>query len=313
MVSFILRRFIQMIFVLIGASFMVFISVHLTPGDPAMVIGGEQATIEDLDNIRETLGLDKPIAVQYFEYMKGVLSGDLGISFHTDQSVASELFSRFPNTLALAILSLFFSIVIGIPIGIISAIKQNSWMDITGTTSALIGVSIPNFWMGAMLILVFSVNLHWFPVSGLVTPFFSFEGIRHLLLPSIAIGTASAALIARMTRSSMLEIVRSDYVRTARSKGVKEKKVIFVHSLRNAMIPVITIIGTEFGVLLGGAIITEQVFAINGIGRLIIDAILARDFPIVQGGVLFIAFIFVFVNFLVDVIYVLIDPRISYD
>lgn len=302
-----------MIFVLIGASFMVFISVHLTPGDPAMVIGGEQATIEDLDNIRETLGLDKPIAVQYFEYMKGVLSGDLGISFHTDQSVASELFSRFPNTLALAILSLFFSIVIGIPIGIISAIKQNSWMDITGTTSALIGVSIPNFWMGAMLILVFSVNLHWFPVSGLVTPFFSFEGIRHLLLPSIAIGTASAALIARMTRSSMLEIVRSDYVRTARSKGVKEKKVIFVHSLRNAMIPVITIIGTEFGVLLGGAIITEQVFAINGIGRLIIDAILARDFPIVQGGVLFIAFIFVFVNFLVDVIYVLIDPRISYD
>ncbi|MDQ0271797.1 peptide/nickel transport system permease protein [Cytobacillus purgationiresistens] len=219
---------------------------------------------------------------------------------------------RLPNTMKLAIASMIIAIVIGILAGLISALKHNTWLDVGSTTIALAGISIPNFWLGAVLILVFAVNLQWLPVSGLDAPWYTIDGMKELVLPAITLGTGSAAMIARMTRSSMLEVVRADYVRTARAKGVKESSVIWIHTLKNAMIPVLTVIGVNFGALLGGTIITEKVFAINGVGRLMIDAIAARDFPMVQGSVLLVATLFVLVNLIVDIVYTYVDPRIKY-
>lgn len=312
MISLIIRRFFQLLLLLLGISFLVFMSMHFAPGDPATIIGGPNATSSDLDAIREELGLDRPVLVQYFDYLGGILQGDFGYSYQTGQVVTEAIVSRFPTTVKLAASSTLVAIIIGVIAGIISARKQNSWIDITSTTFALAGVSIPNFWLGAMLILVFAVNLQLLPVGGLNAPFYTIEGLKELILPSITLGTASAALIARMTRSSMLEVIRSDYIRTAKAKGVKKRPLIWVHALKNAMIPVVTVIGINFGTLLGGTIITEQVFAINGVGRLMIDAIAARDFPIVQGTVLLVAAVFVVVNLIVDIIYAVIDPRIGY-
>jgi peptide/nickel transport system permease protein len=313
MIALIVRRFIQLILLLIGISFLVFTSMHIAPGDPAAIIGGPTATESDIAAIRENLGLNDPFLVQYWNYLKGILQGDLGYSYQTKQSVAEAIAIRFPNTLNLAIASMIVAVVIGVMAGIISALKQNSWLDVTSTVFALAGISIPNFWLGTILILVFAVNLQVLPVGGLDAPFWTVEGMKQLILPAITLGTGSAAMIARMSRSSMLEVIRADYIRTARAKGLKEKSIIGIHALKNAMIPVITVIGLNFGFLLGGTIITEQVFAINGIGRLMIDAIAARDFPMVQGSVLLVATLFVLVNLIVDIIYVFIDPRISYD
>ncbi|WP_373285685.1 nickel ABC transporter permease [Pullulanibacillus camelliae] len=308
----IIKRLIQLIFLLIGITFIVFMAMHIAPGDPASIIGGPTATQSDILAIHHRLGLDKPIIIQYLDYLNGILHGDLGFSFQTNRSVAQEIWTRLPNTIDLAIASMIVAIIIGVPAGIISALKQNSWLDFSSTTLSLAGISIPNFWLGALLILVFAVNLQWLPVGGLDTPFWTFKGFKEILLPAITLGTGSAAMIARMSRSSMLEIIRADFVRTARAKGVKEHMVIWVHCLRNALIPVVTVIGLNFGGLLGGTIITEQVFAINGVGRLMVESIASRDFPMVQGGVLLIAFIFVIVNLVVDIVYALIDPRISY-
>ncbi|HET7657523.1 MAG TPA: nickel ABC transporter permease [Bacillales bacterium] len=313
MVHFIARRLVSLLFLLLGISFIVFISMHLAPGDPAQIIGGPTATKSDIQAIRESLGLNEPILVQYWHYLVGLFHGNLGYSFQTKESVAHAIMIRFPNTLNLAIVSIVVAILIGIPAGIISALRQNSVTDISTTSVVLFGMSIPHFWLGAMLILLFSVQLQWLPVSGLDAPFWTIEGLRHLVLPAITLGTGSAAMIARMSRATMLEVIRSDYIRTARAKGVKEKSVIWLHALRNAMIPVVTVIGLNFGFLLGGTIITEQVFAINGVGRLMIESIISRDFPMVQGAVLLIAALFVIVNLLVDILYALIDPRISYD
>lgn len=308
----IIRRLFQLVILLFGISFIVFMSMHVAPGDPATIIAGPTASASDLEAIRVDMGLDRPVLVQYFDYLGGILHGDFGYSFQTSQSVTNAILTRLPNTIKLAFASMVVAIIIGIIAGIISAIRQNSWIDVSSTTFALGGVSIPNFWMGTMLILIFAVNLQWLPVGGIGAPIYTIEGIKQLILPAITLGTASAALIARMTRSSMLEVIKSDYIRTAKAKGVKQRSVIWIHALRNALIPVVTIIGINFGALLGGTIITEQVFAINGIGRLMIDAIAARDFPIVQGTVLLIATIFVVVNLIVDIVYALIDPRISY-
>ena len=313
MIGMIVRRILQLTFLLLGISFLVFMSMHLAPGDPATVIGGPNATSSDLEAIRDKMGLDRPVLVQYFDYLGGILQGDFGYSYQTNQAVTEAIITRFPTTVKLAVASMVVAVLIGIIAGIISARKQNSWVDVTSTTFALVGVSIPNFWLGTILILIFSVNFQLLPVGGLNSPFYTFEGMKELILPAITLGTASAALIARMTRSSMLEVIRSDYIRTAKAKGVRKRPLIWVHTLKNAMIPVLTIIGINFGSVLGGTIVTEQVFAINGIGRLMIDAIAARDFPIVQGTVLLIAAIFVVVNLIVDIIYTLIDPRISYD
>ncbi|MGP4073263.1 ABC transporter permease [Piscibacillus sp. B03] len=313
MLNLIVSRFVQMFFLLIGISFIVFMSMHFAPGDPARIIGGPTASASDIESIRTNLGLDRPVLVQYWDYLVGVLQGDLGYSYQSNESVNAAIATRFPNTLNLAIASMIVAVIIGVVAGIISALKQNSWLDVFTTTGALAGISIPNFWLGTILILIFAVNLQWFPAGGLSAPFWTAQGMKELALPAITLGTGSAALIARMTRSSMLEVIRSDYVRTARAKGVKEKIVVFVHCMRNAMIPVITVIGMNFGFLLGGTIITEQVFAINGVGRLMIDAIANRDFPMVQGSVLLVASLFVVVNLIVDIVYAFIDPRISYD
>jgi peptide/nickel transport system permease protein len=313
MVGLIIRRFFQLLLLLVGISFLVFTSMYMAPGDPAAIIAGPTASQSDIDAIREELGLNDPFLVQYGRYINGVLHGDLGYSFQTKQPVWEAIITRFPNTLNLAIASMIVAVVIGVTAGIISAIKQNSWFDFSSTVFALAGISIPNFWLGTILILIFAVYLQILPVGGLDHPFYTIEGMKQLILPAITLGTGSAAMIARMSRSSMLEVIRADFIRTARAKGVKERVVIWVHALRNAMIPVITVIGLNFGFLLGGTIITEQVFAINGVGRLMVGAIAARDFPMVQGAVLLVATLFVLVNLVVDIIYVFIDPRISYD
>lgn len=313
MLGLIVRRFTELLLLLLGISFIVFMSMHIAPGDPASIIGGPTASKEDIEGIRESLGLNKPVLVQYFDYLKGVVQGDFGFSFQTKEAVSEALITRFPNTLNLAIASIIVAIVIGVTAGIISALKHNSWFDAAATTVALAGISIPNFWLGAILILVFAVNLQWLPVGGLTSPLWTIEGMKELILPAITLGTGSAAMIARMSRSAMLEVIKADYVRTARAKGVKEKSVVMIHCLRNAMIPVITVIGLNFGFLLGGTIITEQVFAINGVGRLMIESIAARDFPMVQGAVLLVATLFVLVNLIVDIVYAFIDPRISYE
>jgi peptide/nickel transport system permease protein len=287
--------------------------MHIAPGDPATIIGGPTATASDLAAIREDLGLNEPVLVQYVDYMKNLFQGDMGYSYQTGQPVTEAIISRLPTTVKLASASMLIAIVIGIPVGMLSAVKHNSWLDRLGTTFTLFGVSIPNFWLGTMLILIFSVTLGWLPVSGLDQPFYTNEGFRQLILPAITLGTSSAALIARITRSSMLEVTKQDYIRTAKAKGVEKRPILWIHALRNAMIPVLTVIGISFGSLLSGTIVTERVFAINGIGRLMIDAISSRDLPMVQGTVLLVAAIFVVVNLVVDLVYVQIDPRVSYE
>ncbi|AGE23924.1 oligopeptide ABC transporter [Geobacillus sp. GHH01] len=313
MAGMIVRRFFQLILLLVGISFLVFTSMYIAPGDPATIIAGPTASQSDIEAIREDLGLNDPFLVQYGRYMNGLFHGDLGYSYQTKQPVWDAIMTRFPNTLKLAIASIIVAVIIGVVAGIISAIRQNSWFDVSSTAFALVGISIPNFWLGTVLILIFAVNLQLLPVGGLDQPFYTAEGLKQLVLPAITLGTGSAAMIARMSRSSMLEVIRADFIRTARAKGLRERTVIWVHALRNAMIPVITVIGLNFGFLLGGTIITEQVFAINGVGRLMVQAIAARDFPMVQGSVLLVATLFVLVNLIVDIIYTFIDPRISYD
>lgn len=313
MAGMIVRRFFQLILLLVGISFLVFTSMYIAPGDPATIIAGPTASQSDIEAIREDLGLNDPFLVQYGRYMNGLFHGDLGYSYQTKQPVWDAIMTRFPNTLKLAIASIIVAVIIGVVAGIISAIRQNSWFDVSSTVFALAGISIPNFWLGTVLILIFAVNLQLLPVGGLDQPFYTAEGLKQLILPAITLGTGSAAMIARMSRSSMLEVIRADFIRTARAKGLRERTVIWVHALRNAMIPVITVIGLNFGFLLGGTIITEQVFAINGVGRLMVQAIAARDFPMVQGSVLLVATLFVLVNLIVDIIYTLVDPRISYD
>lgn len=313
LVSLIIRRALQLVFLLLGISFLVFSSMYIAPGDPAAIIGGPTATETDIAAIRANLGLDDPFLAQYARYLGNAVQGDFGYSYQTTQPVADAIAVRFPNTLKLAVASMIVAVIIGILTGLVSALKQNSWLDVSATTFALAGISIPNFWLGALLILVFAVNLQWLPVGGMAHPFYTIDGIRELILPAITLGTGSAAMIARMARSSMLEVIRADYVRTARAKGVKERSVIWIHTLKNAMIPIITVIGLNFGFLLGGTIITEKVFAINGVGRLMIDAIAARDFPMVQGSVLLVATLFVLVNLIVDIVYTYIDPRIKYE
>lgn len=313
LVSLIVRRALQLLFLLLGISFLVFSSMYIAPGDPAAVIGGPTATESDITAIRDNLGLNDPFITQYVRYVGNAIQGDFGYSYQTSQPVSDAIMIRFPNTLKLAIASMIVAVILGVITGLVSALKQNSLLDVSATTFALAGISIPNFWLGALLILVFSVNLQWLPVGGMSNPFYTMDGIKELILPAITLGTGSAAMIARMTRSSMLEVIRADYVRTARAKGVKEKNVIWIHTLKNAMIPIITVIGLNFGLLLGGTIITEKVFAINGVGRLMIDAIAARDFPMVQGSVLLVATLFVLVNLIVDIVYTYIDPRIKYE
>lgn len=304
MIKYIFRRILLVIPVMIGVSFLVFTMIHFTPGDPVITILGETASQESIDQLREELGLNDPFIVQYFTYVRNiVVDQDLGRSYVTNRPVASEIISRYPNTLKLALLGVLVSISIGIPLGIISAVKQYTWIDNVAMFFALIGVSMPIFWQGILLIILFSVTFRILPSSG-------FNTWQQMILPALTLGTGSAAIVARMTRSSMLEVYRQDYIRTARSKGLGEFTVVVRHALRNTLIPVVTIVGLQFGFLLGGAIVTETIFSIPGVGRLMVDAIRQRDMLIVQGGVLVIAFTFSLINLFVDIMYAFLDPKI---
>jgi peptide/nickel transport system permease protein len=304
MFKYILRRIFLVIPVMLGVSFLVFTMIHFTPGDPVTTILGETASQESIDQLREELGLNDPFLVQYFRYVRNiVVDQDLGRSYVTRRPVTNEIISRYPNTLRLALLGVIVSVSIGVPLGIISAVKQYSWIDNIAMFFALIGVSMPIFWQGILLIILFSVVLRVLPSSG-------FNTWQQMILPALTLGTGSAAIVARMTRSSMLEVYRQDYIRTARSKGLREFSVVVKHALRNTLIPVVTIVGLQFGFLLGGAIVTETIVSIPGVGRLMVDAIRQRDMLIVQGGVLVIAFTFSIINLVVDVTYAFLDPKI---
>ncbi|MGO5023037.1 nickel ABC transporter permease [Lawsonibacter sp. LCP25S3_G6] len=275
-----------------------------TPGDPAQIILGENATEEALANLREEMGLNDSFFVQYSRFIINAVQGDFGRSYQSNRVVFDEIFSRFPATLQLAGIGVLLSVLIGIPVGVISATKQYSFFDNTSMVFALIGVSMPNFWQGLMLIMLFSVWLGILPSGG-------YGDWTYFILPAITLGTSSAGSIARMTRSSMLEVIRQDYIRTARAKGVLEKNVVYKHALKNALIPIITVVGLQFGYLLGGAVLTETVFSWPGIGRLLVDSIKQKDTPMVQGLVVFIAVTFSIVNLCIDILYSYVDPRIK--
>lgn len=305
MLKFTLKRLASLVLVLIGVSFLVFMLLLLTPGDPVRMMLGESATPEAQEALRKEMGLDDPLLVQYGRYMKNiVVHQDLGTSYSTQRPVLDEIMNVFPNTVQLAVAAMVIAIILGIFLGIISAVKQNSLLDNIVMVLALIGTSAPIFWIGILMILLFSVKLGWLPPSG----FGSFE---QLIMPAVALGMQSTAVVARMTRSSMLEVIRQDFVKTARAKGQREIVVILKHVFRNALIPIITVVGLQFGTLLGGAMLTEVVFSIPGVGRLMIEAIKQRDFPIVQGSVLFVAACFSLVNLAVDLLYAVVDPKVS--
>ncbi len=305
MAKYFFKRLLMMIPVLIGVSFVIFTMLYFTPGDPAAQILGDGATPEGIAQLQEELGLNDPFIVQYFRYLADLIfRADMGTSYTTNTSVLKEILLRFPTTLQLAALSIVIATVIGVLAGIVAAVKQYSAFDYTATTVSLMGASMPNFWQGIMMILLFSVYLDWLPPSG-------FDTALHWIMPALTIGTSTAASIMRMTRSSMLEVIRQDFVRTVRAKGQKESIVIFKHAFKNAIIPVMTTIGISFGRMMGGAVLTESIFGIPGLGSLIVNGIKARDYPMVQGGVLFIAFVFGFVNLFVDMLYAYFDPRIK--
>lgn len=334
MVNYIIKRLLALIPILIGVAVIVFLIVHLIPGDPAQTMLGERATDQALARLREQMGLNDPLPVQFWRYVKDLLRGDLGRSIMSNNPVSAELTQRFPATLELSFFAMMFAVFVGVPAGIFASINQNSWFDNLSMLIALIGVSMPIFWLGLMFIWLFAVELGWFPPSsrigvGLdfapITNLYVIDSIlklnftalkdvlHHLVLPAVALGTIPMAIIARMTRSSMLEVLKKDYIRTGFAKGLKKKVVIFKHALKNAMVPIITVVGLQFGVLLGGAVMTETIFSWPGLGKYLVDAIYARDFPIVQGGILFFAGVFVIVNLIVDLSYALVDPRIQYE
>ena len=305
MFKYIGKRLLYLILVLLGVSFIVFTLLYISPGDPARIMLGEAATEEACEALREQLGLNDPFFVRYFNYIKDiVVHQDLGISYSTRGPVLDQLLAAFPNTVKLAASAIVIAVVVGVSLGIISAVKQNSVIDNLVMVFALLGTSIPIFWLGIMMIVLFSVKLGLLPPSGYGT-------WQQMIMPAIALGLQSTAMIARMTRSSMLEVIRQDYVKTARAKGQREFVVIMRHVFRNALIPIITVVGLQFGQLLGGAMLTEMVFSIPGLGRLIIDAITERDYPVVQGGVLLVAACFSLVNLVVDLLYAVADPKIA--
>ncbi|ANE45653.1 peptide ABC transporter permease [Paenibacillus swuensis] len=333
MLNYTVRRLFMLIPVLLGMTIIVFSIIHAIPGDPAEVILGEKASVESKEALRKQLKLDQPLYIQYGDYLGNLFAGDLGTSIRTRTAITEEIIPYLAATLELTLVSMAIAVFVGVNAGILSAWKQNSWFDYISMLIALIGVSMPIFWLGLMEQWIFALELKWLPSIGRMNPRDPVESItniymidamlagrwdqlwtviKHLILPGIALGTIPMAIIARMTRSSMLDVLRADYIRTARAKGMSQFWVIYKHALRNAFIPVLTVIGLQTGLLLGGAVLTETIFAWPGVGRYIFDAISARDYPVIQSGILIIAFIFVLINLLVDLLYAAVDPRISY-
>jgi len=333
MLTYTARRIFSLIPVLLGMTLVVFAIIHAIPGDPAQVILGQRATEHAIAEVTKQLGLDKPWYIQYFDYLNNLIHGDLGNSLRTRGPINEEIWPYLTATAELTIVAMVIAIIIGVNAGIISAWFSKSWFDYVAMVLALIGVSMPIFWLGLMEQWVFSIELDWLPTTGrenvrdpitAITNFYLIDtlmqgrmdhfiaAIKHLVMPSIALATIPMAIIARMTRATMLEVMKSDYIRTARAKGLRMFWVVYKHSLKNAIIPVLTVIGLQTGLLLGGAILTETIFSWPGIGRYLYDAITFRDYPVIQSGILIIAAIFVLINLIVDLLYVLVDPRIKY-
>jgi ABC-type dipeptide/oligopeptide/nickel transport system permease component len=302
--SYLLRRLWQSLLVLFGVSVVVFLILHLT-GDPAALLLPPDATAEDIAKFRTAMGFDDPVTVQYLRFLKGAVRGDFGESLRHGEPAMALVVERLPATFQLAGAGLLIALCLAIPAGIVSAVRRNTAVDYVSTVVALLGQAMPTFWLGIMLILVFSVRLNWLPSSGR-------GGLEHLILPAITLGLFTTARITRLTRSGMLEVLGQDYIRTARAKGVGEPPVVWKHALKNASIPIVTIVGIELGTLLGGSVITETIFAWPGVGRLSVQAIFNRDYPVVQSAVFLLASTFVIVNFLVDIVYTYLDPRIRY-
>jgi peptide/nickel transport system permease protein len=328
-----MRRLVQLIFVLIGVSIVVFFTMHVLPGDVAVLLLGDRASEAQLTQMRHQLGLDQPIYVQYARFAAGALEGDFGLSLRTNHLAFDDVWYAFPVTMQLSVAALFVAVTLGVPLGVVAAVKPLSHFDNTVMTVSLFGVSMPIFWLGLMMILVFGAWLDWFPIGGLMpigdepervtgmsvvdsvisgNLHFIWISVRHLALPAFTLGTIPMALITRITRSEMLSMRSNDHVRTARAKGLSEPAVILKHVLRNALIPVVTVIGLQLGLLLSGAVLTESIFALPGLGRLMVNAILQRDYPVVQAAALLTASVFVFVNLVVDLSYAYLDPRIRY-
>lgn len=304
MVSYLVKRFIQAAFVIVAISIITFFLMNVIPGDPVSIMMEKRADAETIAKIRHELGTDLPLTAQYVNMVKKALHGDLGKSFFSGIPVSDLIAQKFRTTLKLALLAYIFALVVGILSGIFAALHRGKIGDTAVMIMAMLGISAPVFWIALILQIVFGLTLNWLPISGFQTPI-------HWILPTITLGAANASYIARITRTSMLEVMKQDYIRTARAKGVYEKRVIFKHMLKNALLPIITISGTQLGGLLTGAIMTETVFSISGLGRLTVDSIFRRDFPVIQGAVLFIAVVYVVVNLIVDISYALVDPRIS--
>ncbi|MGH2535370.1 MAG: nickel ABC transporter permease [Thermomicrobiales bacterium] len=299
----VLRRLLTLIPVLLAVSVLVFGMLKISPGDSASILAGDDATAADIAVIRARYGLDKPIHIQYLTWVSNAVQGDLGRSIVTRRPVTQEITSRVRPTVELALASIVLATLLGMAVGVVSATRHNSPVDYLSMALALVGASMPVFWLGLVMIFFFSVDLGWLPTGGV-------GGLSHLVLPAIALGSSSAAIIARMTRSSMLETIRQDYVRTARAKGLGERLVLWRHTLKNGLIPIVTVIGLQFGYLLGGTVVTETVFSRPGVGRLLVDGIRTRDFPVVQGTLMILAVSFVLVNLIVDLLYLYLDPRL---
>lgn len=305
-VRYLLRRILLTIPVLLGVATLVFSLIHLVPGDPAQSMLGDGASPAEVDALRTRLGLDEPLLAQYVRFMRGLGRGDLGTSFRTSQPVATAIWERVPATIELALAAMAVALAVALPLGIVAAVRRGTPVDFTAMTIALAGISIPNFWLGPMLAIVFAVSLGWLPVSGR-------GGWAALVLPSISLGAALAAILARMTRASLLEELQELYVRAARARGVSRTRAVLRHALRNSLIPLVTILGLQFGAVLTGAVITETIFAWPGVGRLLIQSIGFRDYPLIQGCILLIAITYVTVNLLTDLVYGVLDPRIRYE
>lgn len=313
MLSYILRRILSTLPVMGIVALFVFSLLYIAPGDPAAVIAGDQASPDDIVRIRQGLGLDRPFLVQFGTWLWGILHGDLGTSIFTNLPVASLIAQRIEPTLSLMVLTLILTLFVAIPLGVVAAWKAGTWVDRTIMAFAVFAFSLPVFVVGYVLAYVFALQFEWLPVQG-YTPLSNgvWPWLQNLILPSLALGSVYIALIARITRASMLEVLQQDYVRTARAKGLGQSNILFVHALKNAAVPIVTVIGIGIALLIGGAVVTESVFAIPGLGRLTIDAILRRDYPVIQGIVLMFSFLYVLVNLMVDVTYTLVDPRIRY-
>jgi peptide/nickel transport system permease protein len=313
MTRYVIQRIIGMMAVMFTVVTIVFVIVRVAPGDPAAVMLGPDATPADIAALRERLGLDQPLVVQYVYFLGQLLRGDLGQSIFLNMPVLSALGERAEPTFFLTVFSILIASIIALPVGILSAYRRGSLFDQLATTLAMLAASIPSFWLGLILIQVFAVRLGWFPVSGYGGPDASFlTRLSHLVLPALALGVVSSALITRFTRASMLDVLNDDYVRTARSKGMGEFRVVMKHAFKNALIPVLTVVGLTAALLISGAIVTETVFGLPGVGNLVVSAVLRRDYPVIQGALLVIAALYVLINFVIDMLYLLIDPRVRY-